>query len=53
MSYNKPELISVGGSVQVIQGSSNILTKGVQSFPDLRNPQTEFDATMGAYEADE
>ena len=53
MSYNKPELVISGSSVQLIQGSSDTSTKGVQTNPDNRDPLHEFDATPMAYEADE
>jgi len=49
MSYNKPELVVSGSSVQLIQGNN----KGLYSNPDNLHPTTEFDATSAAYEADE
>jgi hypothetical protein len=52
MSYNKPELVVSGSSVELIQGSTDTSTKHQQTYPDNRNSQ-ELDATMGAYEADE
>jgi len=53
MSYGKPELVVLGTSVQVIQGSPNPQTKGVYTYPEIYSPTTEYDATIGAYEADE
>jgi len=51
MSYSKPELVGLGTSVQEIQGSP--ISKGVITYPETRSPTTEYDATIGAYEADE
>lgn len=53
MTYKKPELVVGGSSIQIIQGSSDPSTKGPQNNPDVRDPLHEFDATIGAYEADE
>ena len=53
MTYSKPRVAFSGSSAQLIQGSSDTSTKGVQTNPDNRDPLHEFDATIGAYEADE
>jgi hypothetical protein len=39
-----------GGSVQLIKGNG---PKHVQTYPENRSPQGEWDDTIGAYEADE
>jgi hypothetical protein len=48
MTYNKPKVIKLDSALSAIQGV-------VKTFilPDNRDPQHEFDATTGAYEADE
>jgi len=53
MTWDKPELEVLGTSVRLIDGSPYGFTKCVWFFPDVRNPWNEFDATIGAYEADE
>ena len=52
MPYGKPELVILGASIQVIQGSPNPMSKGLYTYPEMRG-QMEYDATISAYEADE